>query len=529
MIADRFDDQLLARLGGGDAERRATTLHVEATVPGPADMCDPVGAAASCRFALLTPAGRPTASLSLVVSLADVDAGRASAQQAVWASGAAVVLGGGLIAWLLAGSLTRSLARLTAAAHRIAAGVYDGPELATDAADEIGVLAQAFETMRTQVGATTAALRDERDVLQAVLESAGDGILMVDPSGNRVVANTRWAELLGADELGASTDLIRAGHHGPDHTFARTVSNWLADSDQAVVDEFERVPLLPAGYRRFRCYSAPVRRRDGLAIGRILVLRDITRESEVERMRTALVSNVSHELRSPLTAIKGYVETLLEGGPWEAEMERELLTIITQSADRLTSLVDDLLDAAKMDAGVLVLDREPVQVGRVAERVLAQRRPLSPHHALRLEAEPNLPIVQADPLRVEQVLTNLVENAINYSPAGGTVTVRVQHGPMLRVGVSDQGIGITPEQAEQLFERFYRADTSLARTTKGLGLGLYICRSLVDAHGGHIGVESAGPGQGSTFWFTLPTDDQPALAGSSVEVTLPRRILEPVG
>jgi signal transduction histidine kinase len=527
MIADRFDEQLLARLGGGGADRRTMALRVESPLPGPAGPCDTAGPAASCRLPLLTPAGRPAASLVLFLSLADINAGRADAQQALWVSGAAVLVGGGLVAWLLARSLTRSLAQLTAAAHRIAGGVYDGPSLTTDAADEVGVLARAFEIMRTRVGATTATLRDERDVLEAVLESAGDGILMVDPSGKHVVANTQWAELLNVGEIAAATKLRRAGRHGPDETFANTVRDWLADPNQTVVDEFERSTQLPADYRRLRCYSAPVRRQDGALIGRILVLRDVTRESEAERMRSALVSNVSHELRSPLTAIKGYVETLRQGGPWEVDTEQELLTIITEAADRLTSLVDDLLDAAKLDAGVLALDREPMRIGRVAERILAQRRPLSRNHELRLEAEPDLPIVQADPLRVEQVITNLVDNAIKYSPAGGTVTVRIRPESALRVEVTDHGIGVTPEQATHLFERFYRAETGLARTTQGIGLGLYICRSLVEAHGGRIGVESAGPGQGSTFWFTLPVDEERVRDGSD-EARWPHRVAEPV-
>jgi signal transduction histidine kinase len=239
-------------------------------------------------------------------------------------------------------------------------------------------------------------------------------------------------------------------------------------------------------------------------VGRIFVMRDVTKESEAERMRTALVSTVSHELRSPLTAIKGYTDTLLDSGPWDTDTEREFLEIIRVSTEKLSLLVDNLLDAAKMEAGVLTLEREPIRVERIVEQVVAQRRRLAPHHPLTTEIDADLPMAEADPLRVEQVITNLVENAIKYSPDGGPVTVRVRGGEMITVSVSDHGVGITPEQAEHLFERFYRVDSSLARTTKGVGLGLFICRSLVEAHGGRIWVEST-PGQGSTFSFTLPT------------------------
>ena len=255
-------------------------------------------------------------------------------------------------------------------------------------------------------------------------------------------------------------------------------------------------------------------------LGRIFVLRDVTRESEAERMRTALIATVSHELRSPLAAVQGYTDTLLSGS-WDGATEREFLEIIAASAAKLAGLVDNLLDAAKMEAGVLRLEREPVRLERIVEKVVAHRRALTPKHELRAEIAPDLPIADADPVRVEQVITNLVENAIKYSTDGGPITVRVLGGEMLTVSVSDEGVGIAPEHAERLFERFYRVEGALARATKGIGLGLYICKSLVEAHGGRIAVWSE-PGRGSTFSFTLPR-----LVGAVAPVA-ERRILEAV-
>jgi signal transduction histidine kinase len=189
--------------------------------------------------------------------------------------------------------------------------------------------------------------------------------------------------------------------------------------------------------------------------------------------------------------------------------------------------VENLLDAAKLEAGVLTLEREPVRTDRIAQRVVNQRRPLAPRHTLRVIAAPDLPLADADPLRVEQIIANLVDNAIKYSPDGRSVTVYLEpaHGGQeVRVGVADTGVGIAPEHAERLFERFYRVDNALARTTKGVGLGLFICKSLVEAHGGRIWVESW-PGQGSTFWFTLP-----ALAEEAPEApTWPDASLAPAG
>jgi len=323
--------------------------------------------------------------------------------------------------------------------------------------------------------------------------------------------NARWLELTGGDGLAAGT-LQRGG--GGSGSFADASRGWLAGPEQVARADFERFEP----YARFRCYTAPVRTPEGP--GRIFTLRDVTRESEAERMRTALVSTVSHELRSPLTAIKGYVDSLLDGGPWDEATQREFLEIIAVSAEKLAVLVDNLLDAAKLEAGVLRMEMEPVRVERIAQQVLDHRRRLAPSHDLRLEVDGDLPLAEADPVRLEQVLANLVDNAIKYSPQGGAITVRVSAGDRITVRVSDEGIGITPEEAERLFERFYRVDNGLARSTKGVGLGLYICKSLIEGHGGRIWVES-NPGRGSTFAFILP---RPA---ASERVALPDHSQQP--
>jgi signal transduction histidine kinase len=415
-----------------------------------------------------------------------------------------VLVAGVAAAMLLARSLARPLARLTSAAHRVSEGDYSQPT-GVGGTDEIGTLARAFDVMRGRVAEATAALRDERDVLDAVLESTGDGILMTDTKGNTLVANRQWAALTGGEGLRAAGDMAPAGGVA---AFDEAVRGWLAEPERVARADFERFEP----YTRFRCYSAPVHHRDGIA-GRIFVLHDVTRESEAERMRTALISTVSHELRSPLTAIKGYTDSLLDAGPWDSATEREFLQIIAESADKLSGLVDNLLDAAKMEAGVLRLDREPVRVERVVWQVATHKRALAPNHPIEVAIREHLPLADADPVRVEQVVTNLVENAIKYSPEGGAITVSVRGGQQLTVSVRDHGVGISAEHADRLFERFYRVDSGLSRSTKGAGLGLYICRSLVEAHGGRIWVESV-PGQGSTFSFTLPAlaepVDQPA-------------------
>ncbi|MBV9581484.1 MAG: HAMP domain-containing protein [Chloroflexi bacterium] len=516
MIADPLDDRFLDRLSGGDAA--ASQMRLDPT-PAPDSCTTTAGLVSTCHVSMASPSGEPAASVAFDVPLSEVQHATSNAQSGLWLVSLLVLVAGAIAAWFLARSLTRPLAHLTAASQRIAAGSFDQP-VQVSSHDGVGSLATAFEQMRQQVADMTERLREERDVLDAVLGSTGDGILMVDPHGQTVVANKVWTDLVGEASLGAASSLTYT--ENPEVEFGTLAERWLADAEHVAAADLERVEP----YLCLRVYSAPVRfHGEGPILGRIFVLRDVTRETEAERMRSALLATVSHELRSPLTAISGYADTLLQDGPWDDQTQREFLEVIALSASQLSGLVDNLLDAATLDAGVLSLQREPVRVERIAERVLAQRRLLATNWTLHLETRPGLPLADADPIRVEQVLANLVDNAIKYSPGGGPIRVRVwpTEDGQVGVSVSDHGSGIPPEAVEHLFERFYRVDGGRVGV-KGAGLGLFICKSLVEAHGGRIAVQST-PGQGSTFWFTLPAlaeasdaDRQPLGVGSGAEV-----------
>jgi signal transduction histidine kinase len=495
MIADPLDSRFLARLSGEDGTP-TRQMRLDTTPTG--DGCTTSsGMASTCHVALVSPDGEPVASVAFDVPLAEVQRAQSDAQGGLWLVSLLVLIVGAVAAWFLSRSLTGPLAHLTAASKRIAGGAFDQP-VQVSSGDEVGSLAVAFEHMRQRVAEMTEQLRGERDVLDAVLGSTGDGILMVDLQGRTVVVNQVWTHLAGDTTLRAASDLIYTANRKI--TFGVLAERWLADAEHLVIAELER----PDPYQCFRVYSAPVRfHGEGPILGRIFVLRDVTRETEAERMRSALLATVSHELRSPLTAISGYTDTLLQDGPWDDRTQREFLEVIALSASRLSGLVDNLLDAATLDAGVLSLQREPVRVERIAERVLAQRRLLATNWTLHLETRPGLPLADADPIRVEQVLANLVDNAIKYSPKGGPIRVRLwPTAAGVGVSVTDRGNGIPSEAIDHLFERFYRVDGAAAGT-KGAGLGLFICKSLVEAHGGRISVEST-PGVGSTFTFTLP-------------------------
>lgn len=230
-----------------------------------------------------------------------------------------------------------------------------------------------------------------------------------------------------------------------------------------------------------------------------------TQLEQIEAMRRDLIANVAHELRTPLSTIKGYMEGLIDG---VLPAEGATFLQVSREADRLQRLVRDLQELSRVEAGGLALDRKPIPVHRLVEaavtRLVLQFEEKGV--ALDVDVSPDLPSVRADEDRIGQVLLNLVGNALQFTPPGGRVRIRAQReGDMVRVAIEDTGIGIPVEHLPHLFERFYRVDKSRSRVGGGSGIGLTIAKHLVDAHGGTVRAESEGPGQGSVFSFTLPS------------------------
>lgn len=234
---------------------------------------------------------------------------------------------------------------------------------------------------------------------------------------------------------------------------------------------------------------------------------------QIEQRRLALLADVAHELRTPLATIEGYMEGLLDG---VVKPERQTFTLVLREAGRLQRLIEDLELLSRAEAGQIPIHARAIDPRTLLESIAAQFQPQFSADAMTLELAlpPTLPWVWADPDRLEQVLINLLANAFRYTPSGGRVTLSVQvNNDRLRISVADTGIGISPEHLSHLFERFYRVDKSRTRTSGGSGIGLTIARHLVYAQGGEIWAESAGPGCGATFHFTLPlaplSADQP--------------------
>jgi signal transduction histidine kinase/HAMP domain-containing protein len=349
-------------------------------------------------------------------------------------------------------------------------------------------------------GALEAALRLEEaeraaGEARAVFYAIADGVLLSDPYG-RVTAMNRALEAL--------TGWTEAEAVGRPYAEVLPIASDQVGGPADLVSRYgRRVPVAVS--------SAPIFDARGRVVGGVDVIRDVSREREIDEVKSALISTVSHELRTPLTLIHGFAELLvLRDMP--VERQRSSAVEILDASRRLARLIDDLLSVSRMESGRLVLDPRPLDLAAVVERILSPFRAMAARHTLRTKLPGVLPVVWGDPDKVEQILTNLVGNAIKYSPGGGEVLVAVEHdGDTVQVSVRDQGIGMSPRDMGQLFEKFYRVDREEVRRAGGTGLGLYITKRLVEMHGGRLWAESW-PGVGSVFRFTLPTSDE--LAGS---------------
>ncbi len=349
-------------------------------------------------------------------------------------------------------------------------------------------------------------LREQTHRLEALVQSLQDGLILSDLSGTAIYANKRVGELANISVkslTGMNVDQILA------RIIARTSEKASNIKDvQKIMNkqgerkvEISQTQLDKTIHLRLEVFN--VNDEEGDPIGRGIFFHDITADRELDRMRSSLVSTVSHELRTPLAAIKGYASTLLaEDVEWDRASQQEFLTIISDESDRLTNLVNNLLDLSRIEAGSLRLSREKCDIKETINRAAKQAR-LTPGNKFEAQIEPKLPKLYADPPRLESILRNLIENAVKYGGEQARIRVVVSGENMeFLFRVSDDGPGIPANEGQRIFESFYRVDDSLARLTSGAGLGLAICQGLVRAHGGKIWAESQEAG--ACIAFTIP-------------------------
>ncbi len=342
--------------------------------------------------------------------------------------------------------------------------------------------------------------------LEALIQSLNDGLILEGPDGNIVYANRRISVLTGmpASKItGSSVDEIlnHLIQKTDDPLRTREVIQMAIESQ----DEQGVEILFPHQGRNLwlRLHSFNVTDASGVPIGQGQLLYDITADRELDRMKSNLLSTVSHELRTPLASIKGYASTLLaEDVEWDDAAQQEFLSIISNEADRLTILVNELLDLSRLEAGNLTVERRPCQLDKIIQNAANRSNP-QPGERLRVDIPPDLPPLHVDRRRIEVVLRNLIENAVKYSGDSSPifVTATCSDGEIM-VSIEDQGPGIPLEESKRIFDSFYRIDNGLSRNTSGAGLGLAICKGFIQAHGGEIWIEKRNAG--ACFAFTLP-------------------------
>lgn len=359
-----------------------------------------------------------------------------------------------------------------------------------------------------QLGAMLKQQQVEAAKSQAILEGVADGVMVTDADGRVILFNAAAERVLGVSReevLGRTTREMLGLYGAEGRAWLDAIEEWAANPADHIPGDFtaERVQI---GDRIVSVHISPVIMGSEY-LGTVSVFRDITAEVEAERAKSEFVSTVSHELRTPMTSIKGYTDLLLMGAVGElTEQQRHFVTIIRNNADRLTALVNDLLDISRIESGRIELNLKPVLIQEVVDQVVSSLQPRASSRDLeiRVEVSPDLPAVWGDSDRIAQILINLVGNAIQYTPPGGEITISARvRGEKMEVSVADTGIGISEENQKKIFDRFFRADDPLVQETPGTGLGLPITASLVEMHGGEIWVESE-LGEGSTFTFTLP-------------------------
>lgn len=416
-----------------------------------------------------------------------------------WAVGIVAAIAA-VISLHLSKRISQPIEQIKDAAGRFAAGDMTG-RLAVSKPDELAQLAEAMNQMAHQLDERINTITTQNSESDAILSSMIEGVIAIDSNGRIVRINRAAAAMLNADVKQARRRLIEEVISNADiMRFAQQALDAPSPTETEVV-------MMDNENRRLKLHAAPMKNAADEKNGAVIVLSDITRIKQLEKMRRDFVANVSHELKTPITSIKGFVETLLEGALSEPQQGRRFLEIIGKHANRLNAIIDDLFCLSRLEESgekrafsFDILPLAPV----LAEAVeLSGVRAQEKHIEITLDCDEDLR-AQINPALLEQAVTNLVNNAVEYSPAESTVTVRAcQTEEAIKIEVRDSGCGISEKYQERIFERFYVVDKSRSRKAGGTGLGLAIVKHIAQVHNGRISVNSQ-PGRGSCFTLTLP-------------------------
>jgi two-component system phosphate regulon sensor histidine kinase PhoR len=424
---------------------------------------------------------------------------RLIAVASLFAVGFAVFMSSFAASWI-----SRVVRELTAATRRMADGDL---EVRTHirTSDDLGELGAALDQLAVSVGTTLGSLRRERDLQGRILDGMQEGVLVLDKDGRVVMMNPalRQMLLLGADAKGKL--LIEVVRHADLHDLVKRARV----GRTTAMGEIDLPGIKP---RRLLTHATALA---GEAGGLLAVCVDVTDLRRLESLRRDFVANVSHELRTPVTAVRSAAETLQVSALRDPDptVATRFVEIIERNAERLQSLIEDLLELSRLESKEFRLKKERIDLAKVSNIVFGLFRQRADKKGIKLTTDlpADLPLLHTDQRALEQVLSNLVENAVKYCPVGSTVTLGAAveksgkaDGGVVRVSVIDNGPGVDPKHIPRLFERFYRVDAGRSRDVGGTGLGLSIVKHLVEAMGGSVTVDSQ-VGRGSTFAVTLPS------------------------
>lgn len=433
-------------------------------------------------------------------SLSEIDNARGRIHRVFLISALIAFIVSGAVGFRIADGIAGPIDGMTRVARRLAHGeLSQRMELPARSHDEIHELADTLNVMASEFRRMVDELTTEKNKLQAILNKADDGLMVVDHESRITMANSASARIIGNEPDSIVGKTVIEGTLS--HDLSELVERVVRTRTPASLE----IQLADAEQSYLNVYVTPLERPDGPA-GAVVVMHDLTGSRRLDSVRRDFVANFSHELRTPLASIRAMAETISLRGEKSPEVAREFAEKIVAEADHLTALSDDLLDLAKIEAGKRPINAETFALCDVVRDIVSEFAPRSERKSVELKFDvAESLLVKADRDAVCQILANLVDNAIKYTPPGnGVMVAAVGEEGRVRVRVIDSGIGIAEAEQARIFERFYRTDKARSKESGGTGLGLSIVKHLVEAHGGKVSVESS-PGKGAAFGFTLPS------------------------
>lgn len=420
----------------------------------------------------------------------------ASIQSSIWhirrlilIAGASSVLIATVLSFVLSKNISKPLVEMKNIAEDMAKGNFDNTiEVTSD--DEIGTLAKTMNYMSSALETNINALSNEKKQLHGILQSMTDGVITFNADGDVILVNPQALEILSLDI---------SGNEGKYFDKLLPLYDKVREDNSILHEEVNM------GGRIISVRMAPLFNEKHFLWGVVAVLQDVTIERKTEHMRREFVSNVSHELRTPLSYLQGYTEALLDGMAEDSDEKQKYLNIIHEETLRLRRLVNELLDLSRIETGQIAIDKKMISINKIIERVIKKVEPAVDKRGVKIETQyEDLPMIAADEDRIQQVILNLVDNAIRYTKSNGKIIIKASNSKGgIVVSIRDDGEGIPEDELPFIWDRFYKTDKSRVRDKGGTGLGLAIVKNIVELHDGKVWAKNCKKG-GAEFSFFLP-------------------------